>query len=213
VSPLWQGILLGLGAAVPIGPVNVEIARRSLTAGPRAGFALGCGAVTVDITYAIFASLASRDLFLPHLLDIFLSLAAITLLLYLAAYSFRAAVTASSSSDPVLNPRSSVLPSSYSAYLTGLLMTLFNPMTLAFWFVAVPRTVGRITADPRHDLPYICLGVFLATFAWVIFFSTLLGYLGRFRRPWWIVVADIAGGAILLTFAVLTTVRLLRPLL
>ena len=30
---LLRGILLGLGAAVPIGPVNVEIARRALAAG------------------------------------------------------------------------------------------------------------------------------------------------------------------------------------
>jgi hypothetical protein len=30
ISGFLSGILLGLGAAVPIGPVNVEIARRSL---------------------------------------------------------------------------------------------------------------------------------------------------------------------------------------
>ena len=29
------------------------------------------------------------------------------------------------------------------AYTTGLLMTLLNPMTLAFWFVAVPALAVR----------------------------------------------------------------------
>jgi len=28
------------------------------------------------------------------------------------------------------------------AYLTGVLMTLLNPMTLAFWFTVVPATAG-----------------------------------------------------------------------
>src|SRR5215218_6063145 len=53
-----RGILFGIGAAAPIGPVNVEIARRALRHGFAAGFALGCGAVTVDVTYAILASLS-----------------------------------------------------------------------------------------------------------------------------------------------------------
>ena len=48
-----RGVIFGLGAAVPIGPVNVEIARRTLRAGFRSGFFLGCGAVTIDVTYAI----------------------------------------------------------------------------------------------------------------------------------------------------------------
>ena len=38
---LLQGILIGLGAAVPIGPVNVEIARRTLRGGFLAGLFLG----------------------------------------------------------------------------------------------------------------------------------------------------------------------------
>src|SRR5438094_1978770 len=51
-----KGVIVGLGAAVPIGPVNVEIARRTLRGGFLNGFMLGCGAVTVDVTYALLAS-------------------------------------------------------------------------------------------------------------------------------------------------------------
>src|SRR5258708_21256991 len=59
---LARGCLLGIGAAAPIGPVNVEIARRTLRSGFRAGFALGCGAVTVDVAYAVCVSLAGPGL-------------------------------------------------------------------------------------------------------------------------------------------------------
>src|SRR5438270_11011570 len=51
-----KGLGLGIGAAAPIGPVNVEIARRTLRGGAMAGFALGCGAVTVDVTDAILST-------------------------------------------------------------------------------------------------------------------------------------------------------------
>src|SRR5215211_3016441 len=57
---LWKGITLGLGAAAPIGPVNVEIARRAIRGGFFAGFLLGLGAVTVDVTYVVLASFSVR---------------------------------------------------------------------------------------------------------------------------------------------------------
>ena len=57
---ILKGLALGLGAAVPIGPVNVEIARRVLRNGFRNGFALGCGAVSIDVSYAVLSSLGLR---------------------------------------------------------------------------------------------------------------------------------------------------------
>ena len=43
-----------------------------------------------------------------------------------------------------------------AGYLTGLLMTLLNPMTLAFWFIAVPGRVALFKEDgaaqPADDL-------------------------------------------------------------
>src|SRR4051812_50179823 len=57
---LWKGITLGLGAAAPIGPVNVEIARRAIRGGFVAGFLLGLGAVSVDVTYVVLASFSVR---------------------------------------------------------------------------------------------------------------------------------------------------------
>src|SRR5687768_12414337 len=60
IGILWSGITLGLGAAAPIGPVNVEIARRAIRGGFWAGFMLGLGAVTVDVTYVVLASFSVR---------------------------------------------------------------------------------------------------------------------------------------------------------
>src|SRR5438477_10135669 len=80
---LFRGLALGLGAAVPIGPVNVEIARRTLRGGFFAGFALGCGAVTVDVTYAILSSLGFSLLLNRPIFYWPLSIGGIALLTYL----------------------------------------------------------------------------------------------------------------------------------
>jgi threonine/homoserine/homoserine lactone efflux protein len=212
---LGQGVILGLGAAVPIGPVNVQVARRALREGFSSGFALGCGAVTVDVIYAVVSSLSFAALLSKLLVARVVSIIGVILLLYLAGMCFRAAWQALGV-DPIeattLEGSPQALPrrSSMSAYLTGFLMTLLNPMTLIFWFTVVP---GQIPQGLAAGLPTICAGVFIGTISWVIGFSGALAWAGRYRKNWWMAVADTVGGVALLGFAVAGLLRLLRSFL
>jgi len=186
-----------LGAAAPIGPVNVEIARRSLRIGFRAGFLLGCGAVTVDVTYAILTSLGVRPFLARPRLMTGLGLAGAGVLLYLGAMCFvsaarlwRGAATNGDRDKPAERH-----------YVTGLALTSLNPMTLAFWCVVVPAMAGQWSANPVHDLPWVCVGVFSGAMSWVIVFTGTMSWLGRRgRRAAWL-AADLVGGTMLLAFA------------
>lgn len=197
-ASLAQGVLLGLGAAVPIGPVNVEIARRTLAGGFLCGFALGCGAVTVDVTYAALTSLSLTRFLDNQGLRLPLLIAGAAILLYLGVMCIAGAVRASRAqegSSQVANV------SLHRSYMTGLLMTLSNPMTLAFWLVAVPAAGAK---SAGNSLPLVCAGVFLGTIAWVCGFTGTLAVLRRFQQRWWMRAADLAGGVILLYFAATT---------
>jgi len=299
---LARGIALGLGAAVPIGPVNVQIARRALGGSALAGAALGCGAVTADVTYAALSSLSfARLLDRPVAVNL-IGAAGALLLTWLGVECLRAAAKAWRS-DPIAGedgpgsglsthpgamgkrtrlpvepvadlgkhgqastlahgthsasfaaaktpPMGKVCPQRpksgspashvdplHSSYLTGLLMTLLNPMTLAFWFTVVPAAtavsapapvtppaaivkadaamassqVAKLTQERGSNLPITCAGVFIGTLAWVVTFSGLLALAGRRRRNGWLAAADVAGGATLLFFAVVMVWRLVRP--
>lgn len=200
---LVTGIACGLGAAIPIGPVNVEIARRSLRSGFRAGAAIGLGAVTVDVAYSCLYAIGAQNVATLPAIYWTLAVVGIALLIYLGVSSLWEAWKGSENSR-LETPSKPVLLGGYG---TGLLMTATNPMTLAFWFSVLPALAGRISEHPRRDLPIICLGVFLGAMTWVLFFSGLLGLAGRFRRPWWLRVADAVGGAMLLGLAVVAIVR------
>ncbi len=201
-----NGLALGLGAAAPIGPVNVEIARRTLRFGRRAGFLLGCGAVTVDVGYAVVTSAASVTLQRFHQvrwLNIGLTIAAAIFLGYLAVLCLRSAarghvgvVESSNGSDPAPPMRGR-----WSDYVTGLLMTSLNPMTLGFWFVAVPGAVGEQSGKNGSGLPVVCAGVFLGAFSWVCGFTWLAGHLKTFGGQRWLRWIDFTGGLLLLAFA------------
>jgi len=200
-----KGVLLGLGAAAPIGPVNVEIARRSLRGGFRAGFLLGCGAVTVDVTYAILTSLGIRPFLGRPGVMTTLGIAGAAVLVYLgvmcfvsAARQWRAVTTTTDPEKPANRH-----------YVTGLAMTSLNPMTLAFWCIVVPGMVGQWSANPVRDLPWVCVGVFSGAISWVIVFAGTMNWLGRRgKRATWL-IADLAGGTMLLAFAAYALYRVL----
>ena len=210
---LRRGVLLGLGAAMPIGPVNVEIARRTLRAGFRSGFFLGCGAVTIDVTYAILAEIGVTPLLGKAYFYWPLAAAGFGLLVYMGVGSLAGARTAARADLLTAGAaRHSTRPTARGSYLTGLAMTGLNPFTWAFWFVVLPQVAGSIAQDPARDLPVICVGVFAGTIAWVVFFTSLLSLAGRFRRRWWLVLADEFGGALLLWFAAVLLLKSLQRL-
>jgi L-lysine exporter family protein LysE/ArgO len=214
---IWiKGTVFGLGAAIPIGPVNVELARRGLKRGFAAAVCLGMGAVTIDVIYACLA-VTLTDLsrvgsspwtFWP------LASASVVLLGYLAIGSLRAAYAAHQTARLTGTwelSDTSRDDSLLRTYLTGLAMTSINPMTLVFWFVSLP---GQAVAQgiAGRGLAFLALGVFTGTVAWVLFFSGLLACLGRWRKPWWIVLADVIGGVVLLGFAILGLTAMLNRL-
>jgi L-lysine exporter family protein LysE/ArgO len=208
---LINGILLGLGAAAPIGPVNVEIARRTLRFGRLAGFLLGCGAVTVDVCYAIVTSLALVPLLrYPRVMTV-LSIAAAIFLTWLAFLCLRSAATGHDDDEGPQRPATDGRAPLARHYVIGLLLTSLNPMTLAFWFVAVPGTVAAAPSHAPADLPLVCTGVFTGAFAWVCIFTNLVNRLKKFGRQHWLRWIDLAGALMLLAFAIRTIWRLIAP--
>jgi L-lysine exporter family protein LysE/ArgO len=187
---LLQGLLLGVGAAAPIGPVNVEIARRTLRGGFRAGFVLGLGAVTVDVVYAVLVALSIRPVTARGWLVTGLTFAGCALLVYLGIQCLREFVR---DREPDLSPQSGPLA---RGYITGLLMTALNPMTLAFWFTVVPAQAAGVEVPAL-----LAVGVFLATVSWVVFFAGIVGVAAGRARHRVLRLANLAGGVVLLLFA------------
>ena len=203
VGLILKGTLIGLGAAAPIGPVNVEIARRTLRGGYGAGVALGAGAVSVDVAYALLTTVSVGRFLNRPAVAVPLGVGSVVILSYLGFLCLRGAVRPTPAEADDAPP-----PSVGGGYVAGLVMTAVNPLTLAFWFTALPSVAGPI--EPRL-LPLIAVGVFVGTFAWVLGFAGVLATLGRFRRGTWLRAVDGVGGVTLIAFAVTAFLRSIRP--
>lgn len=159
------GLLLGWGAAIPLGPVNLEIMRRNLSFGWLAGFSLGLGACTADLIYLLILSLGFLPLLnYPKILAV-LGIAGSLILGWFAYGAFR--LSTKNGATKATNAKS---PG--RSFTEGLAMTLINPFTVLFW-VSVGAQVATLSNTSYHIF-IAALGVIVGTLSWIFAYNTIL---------------------------------------
>ncbi|EDZ62971.1 lysine exporter protein (LYSE/YGGA) [Sulfurimonas gotlandica GD1] len=157
-----EGFLLGLGAAVPLGPINILIMNEAVKK-YKNGVMIGLGAMSSDIMYLfliIFGLIAFFNQ--PYILNS-LSLFGGAFLIYLAYAIFKNRDT------KIGAPKEEVKESScVKLYAKGFILTAINPYTIGFWL----SVSGYIAGKELN--PYIALlGMLSAILLWI----TLMPYL------------------------------------
>lgn len=186
------GILLGMGAAIPIGPVNLEIIRRNLRFGTPFGIVTGLGAVSADLTYLILLCLGALTLLqFPEVLRC-LGFVGSMVLAWFGIQTFR-----TQTKDI---PEQNKLPSLWRYSLEGYVITLLNPFTILFW-VSVSSQISLLALNSANAIYLAGLGVMIGTSGWVLGLNTLLHFtrhkLSKNAIKWF----NYTGGFILLIFA------------
>lgn len=128
---IWKGLLIGIVASAPMGPVGVLCVQRTLNKGRWYGFITGCGAALSDIIYALITGLGMSLVFDYLSQNIFyLQLFGSALLFLFGLLMFR--------SNPLhlLRPPSGKKGTYSKNFLTGFLVTLSNPLII-FLFIGL----------------------------------------------------------------------------
>lgn len=167
---LLKGILLGFSIAAPVGPIGVLCIRRTLAKGFYSGLVSGFGAATADALYGTVAALG-LSVVATFLLEqqFILRLGGGLFLLYLALTSFRSnpSPTAALGRDNGLR----------SAYVSTLLLTVANPMTILSFsaiFVGVGmENYGMLLGSPV----LLVIGVFIGSMSWWLFLCAMVNRL------------------------------------
>ena len=199
------GFLLGLGASVPPGPVNLEIARRIPRGGWLAGAAVGLGAVAVDLGFGLLLVFGLLEVLQETpLIRLPLSAVGACLLIWLGIGSIRA------SRKPPADLEIAVRTTPTAGFLTGVMLCSTSPYQAGFWLTAVPAIVGEGGGQSSG----VVLGVFVATLAWVATWSTTVALAsGGGRGPRIATITDLVGGGLLIAFGGLAMLNLAREAL
>lgn len=192
----WFGLLLGWGAAIPIGPINLEAIRRNLRFGLAAGLALGFGACSADLTYLILLSIGLLNTLAHPVLIKVLGILGSLVLAWFGISALRAAPNKGKHEQHPSNRKRSLI----RHYAEGYALTLINPMTLLFWS-SVSVTIALKTQAAAHAVVYAGLGVLVGTTSWI---STLNLFVHQTRHRLTdraMRLLNLLGGIILLGFA------------
>lgn len=191
---LFIGLLLGWGAAIPIGPMNLEIIRRNLRFGTRFGVSFGCGAVSADLTYLIFLTFGAI-LVLTH--PTVLSIVGVLGSLVLAWFGYKAITMPPPSKKTDEDLKNTPL---YRHYLAGLFLTLLNPMTILFWS-SVSSQIANLARDANDSLLGTGIGVLFGALSWSLGLNLVLHITRHRLSEKTMHRFNIVGGIILVGFA------------
>ena len=157
-----KGILIGMLASAPMGPVGILCIQRTLNKGRWYGFVTGIGAAASDIIYALFTGLGMSFVmdFINNaqnkfLLQIFGSL----MLLGFGIYSYM--------SDPMKNAHQSSNKKGSLTHngVTAFLVTLSNPLII-FLFMATFGSFAFIIPDHPLEMTVGYLSIVIGALLW-----------------------------------------------
>lgn len=192
---IWTGILLGWGAAIPIGPLNLEIMRRNLRFGTQAGVSIGLGACSADVTYLILlcAGVLITLSYFPLAMHA-ITIAGSCILFYFGISALRMRHTITTETTRMQQK------SKWKHWFEGYIMTLLNPYTVLFW-LSISSQLTTLSQAGTASILIASIGVVIGTVSWVATLNTTL-HLSRQRISEKMIQGlNKLGGIILLFFA------------
>lgn len=213
-----KGIIIGVVASAPMGPVGILTVQRTLNKGRWFGFATGVGAALSDFIYALITGFGLSfvvDIIEDARVAFWIKLVGSALLFLFGLYTFR--------SNPVekVKPASPNKGSLTHNFLTGFLVTASNPL-IVFLFVAMfSQFTFILNGNPLPQfLGYVSI-VFGALLWWYVLTWAIDKVRNRFNvRGIWIinriigiVVMVVSGVMMAYTIGLIAMLRKIIPII
>lgn len=159
---IFKGMLIGVIASAPMGPVGVLCVQRTLNKGRWYGFVTGCGAALSDIIYAGITGLG-MSLVVDFVDDkqhrFYLQIIGSMMLLAFGCYTYR--------TDPTKNMHRSGHQKGTLMHngLTAFLVTLSNPLII-FLFLALYAQFAFVISDHPFEMVVGFLSIVAGALLW-----------------------------------------------
>lgn len=194
LSLFLRGLLIGFSIAAPVGPIGILCIRRTLAEGRASGFLSGLGAATADALYGCVAGFG-LTVVSAFLVDqrAWIQLIGGVFLLALGVRTLRS------------KPAERAAPASAGrglagSYLSTLLLTLTNPMTIIS-FAGIFAALGVAeTGGSLAEAAWLVAGVFAGSAAWWLLLSGGVGLMRDRIASGVLLWVNRASGAVLLAF-------------
>lgn len=189
---LFEGVILGLSVAAPIGPTNIEMIRRGLKGGfwSCVLFAAGVEVALVAYLVAIFGGLS----FLTEveLFNIILSAFGILVLFYMGYVNIKDFFERH-------NLNIDTREQDDKHFVSGILLTVTNPAVLLFWSGIIGANVAARDFSLHNSL-MISGGILIGVTIWFLALSALLHGGRKYITPRVFGYVSVIAGLVLIGF-------------
>jgi threonine/homoserine/homoserine lactone efflux protein len=198
LSLILSSLVLGITFCALPGVIMAESMRRGFARGFWAVLFLELGSLVGDAVWA-FLTLAGAALLVQNIIVRFiLGLAGTIYLFFLGWFAFRDAYRGGiPESNNTLN---------HGDFTAGVLLSLSNPMAIAFWLGAGSTAVTANLPNPQWTHYMIFFLVFMSgAFGWCFFMAGLIAWGRKFITPFFFRYVSIGCGLLLLYFGLKST--------
>jgi L-lysine exporter family protein LysE/ArgO len=203
---LLQGVVLGLSIAAPIGPVNVAMIQRGLSQGFAGAFLLGLGSTVADLLYILLAYAGADPLSHLAWARILLFSAGALVMGWLGYGALKSAFAGDAAGE-------AGTPERRSAFVSGFLITIVNPMTIAFWLGILSASLAsRARGTWLMELLYIA-ALALGCVLWCFALALALHFGRRVARGPGLRIVSFAAGMMLVGFGLQFAWKAVREVL
>ncbi len=192
---LWQGIVVGLSASIPLGPIGVLCIQRTLNKGRISGFVSGLGAASADGFYAIVAGF-SISVVIDSLTEYQLYLRIIGgLVLLFMGYKLIVANPGVQLRKQLKKKRKGL----FGDFISIFALTVSNPITV-FVFAAVFAGFGIVDKESQFSsVLSLIVGVLTGATIWWFTLSSIVSiFRSKFKLRRMLVLNRIAGILVIL---------------
>jgi threonine/homoserine/homoserine lactone efflux protein len=202
--------IMGFLSAIPVGPAQIEIAKRSLHNHLRAAIMVALGAITSDILYGFIALFGVAPFFENKTAVAIFELCGTVIIWILAFFTLRQGTRPHS-----LGFNLTILKSKRIAFITGFSLSVANPMMIFWWLIGVQivRHVNLVdTFTSALSLSFVFAGgAGLATY--LIAIAVALHWAKKFVSPRSLQKIYVALGISLIMLSLYFLINSLRVLL
>ena len=188
--PFFEGFLLGIGAAVPIGPINILIMNEAIR-DYKNGVLIGFGAMSADILYFALVFFGFAKIINDGRFSTIIAVFGSCFLLYMAFLMTKSQAQATADNTHIKKK------DTLGFYLKGFILTIFNPYTVGFWV-----SIAGYVSLKNLDFVNILFGMFFAILSWIVAMPYFIHKIGHKISPKTSSVLNKISAIILVFFAI-----------
>ena len=205
ITALLAGFGIGMLVALQVGPIFLLCARTSARFGFLPGAAIGAGAATIDLAYAVLGALGASLLLTAAPLRLALGLGGAAVLVWLGLRTLYDAFRVRLGGESELEVMAPM-----AAYRTSLLATASNPLTILTWAAVFSgAAVSDIAGSPSRAVAFV-IGTTLGSLVLHLVLATVMSAIGARLGETALRVIDVISGVGLVIFGGVLATRTLR---